>query len=284
MQQVCGQYVRVGFDLSGSAPVRVALRSRSLGATRTDFYGEWPLRIRSIKPQFFRDSKILQLSPLSRLLFVGLWCCADREGRMEFDPKELRIEVLPDETQEATDACFVQLESQGMIVVYSVNNRKYLAIPNFLKHQTPYHKEQPSTCPEPDRVMTLTSQGHDRSVICHLSSVLGAVLTTSSNPPPEDLDPLSRVKPAKRNGYDPELLKFFEAFYADYPRHEGKQAALKAFVRLKPDIALLRSIVEDVGRRIEIGAWLPRDPERCKFIPLPATYLNGRRWEDGTIS
>lgn len=107
--------------------------------------------------------------------------------------------------------------------------------------------------------------------------------TTSSNSPPANLDTLAvpaRVKPAKRNGHDPEIVRFFDAFYADYPRHQGKQAALKAFAKLKPDRDVLRAINRDIHAKIERGDWLPEDPERSRFIPLPATYLNGRRWED----
>lgn len=105
--------------------------------------------------------------------------------------------------------------------------------------------------------------------------------TTSSNPPSEELDAHSRVKPAKRNGYDPELVRLFDLFYSDYPRHEGKQAALKAFIKLAPDQVVLLAIADDMDARVNDGRWLPDDQERCKFIPLPASYLNGRRWEDG---
>ena len=39
-------------------------------------------RIRTIKPEFFTSDDICALSPLARLLYVGLWCEADREGRL----------------------------------------------------------------------------------------------------------------------------------------------------------------------------------------------------------
>lgn len=238
------------------------------------------MRIRSIKPQFFRDSKILDLPPLGRLLFIGLWCCADRDGRMVFDPRELRREVLPDESQETVNGLFAVLESSKLTVRYEVEGKQYLAIPNFLKHQTPYHKEQASECPGLDQGMTLTSSGHNRS---GAGAGAGALEVLSSNSPAANVDtPVApaRVKRTKTNGHDPELVRYFDAFYADYPRHQGKQAAFKAFIKLKPDRDVLRVISRDIHAKIEAGDWDPGDSERVRFIPLPATYLNGRRWED----
>jgi len=38
------------------------------------------MRIRSIKPEFWKSETVAALSPLARLLFIGLWNYADREG------------------------------------------------------------------------------------------------------------------------------------------------------------------------------------------------------------
>jgi len=105
-----------------------------------------------------------------------------------------------------------------------------------------------------------------------------------SNPPQTaDVDAPRRAAPRKRNGADPATLEHFAAFWDDYPRREAKQAALKAFTKVNPDIPTLHAIGEDIEARIEAGTWQPDDPERLKFIPLPASYLNGRRWEDGSV-
>ncbi|MDD4774812.1 MAG: hypothetical protein PHZ09_14620 [Eubacteriales bacterium] len=69
----------------------------------------------------------------------------------------------------------------------------------------------------------------------------------------------------------------FNAFWAAYPRRQAKQDALKAFTKLKPDNDLLTVIIDAVKRQTDTEDW-QRDGGR--FIPLPASYLNGRRWED----
>ena len=44
-------------------------------------------RIRTIKPEFFTSDDICALSPRARLLYIGLWCEADREGRLVWAPR-----------------------------------------------------------------------------------------------------------------------------------------------------------------------------------------------------
>ena len=69
----------------------------------------------------------------------------------------------------------------------------------------------------------------------------------------------------------------FAEFYAVYPRHEKRPAAEKSWKRQNLD-AVVGSIITDVQARLaEGGPW--RGTEK-RFIPLPATYLNDRRWED----
>lgn len=69
----------------------------------------------------------------------------------------------------------------------------------------------------------------------------------------------------------------FGDFWKVYPRKEAKAPAEKAWRRLKAD-QLADQVVADVEARMgNGGTW--KDLEK-RFIPLPATYLNARRWED----
>ncbi len=53
------------------------------------------MRIRTIKPEFFKSEEIADLPPLERLLFIGLWCAADANGVLENRPRRIKAEVLP---------------------------------------------------------------------------------------------------------------------------------------------------------------------------------------------
>jgi hypothetical protein len=74
---------------------------------------------------------------------------------------------------------------------------------------------------------------------------------------------------------DAATLAAFDRFYQAYPRHVAKQGALKSWLKLNPSAELIPVIMAAVERY----AAEVRDTEP-KFIPHPATWLNGRRWED----
>ena len=50
-------------------------------------------RARNIKPSFFMNENLAECDPLARILFVGLWTLADRDGRLEDRPKPLRVQA-----------------------------------------------------------------------------------------------------------------------------------------------------------------------------------------------
>jgi hypothetical protein len=51
-------------------------------------------RIRSIKPEFWRDEKIATLeNKLAGYFFIGLWNVADDEGKFQFSPKSLSLQM-----------------------------------------------------------------------------------------------------------------------------------------------------------------------------------------------
>jgi hypothetical protein len=72
-----------------------------------------------------------------------------------------------------------------------------------------------------------------------------------------------------------ELL--FDEFWNLYPRKENKQQAKKAWMKLKPDQALFDLMANALEYRRHTKEWLA---DGGRYIPHPATWLNGRRWED----
>jgi len=118
------------------------------------------LRSRNIKPGFFKNEALWDLPPLTRILFSGLWCLADREGRLEDRPKRIKVEVLPADDYDA-DAGLQALHGCGLIERYEADGVHYIQILKFLKHQTPHVKEAPSTIPAPCKNQTGIVQAHD---------------------------------------------------------------------------------------------------------------------------
>lgn len=125
-------------------------------------------RIRTIKPEFFLDEQIAErLNPVERLLWIGLWCLADSEGRLEDRPKFIKSQVFPYESVNV-DAALQKLHQHGYVVRYEIG-KKYLQIKNFLKYQRPYHKEPKSEIPLP--VIAASTSGHDRKESAGLLSM-----------------------------------------------------------------------------------------------------------------
>jgi hypothetical protein len=106
-------------------------------------------RSRNIKPGFFTNEVLGEMSPLARILFAGMWCHADREGRLEDRMKRLKPQVLPydDCDIEALAQC---LHDAGLVYRYVVDGKGYIQVIEFKKHQNPHVKEQASTIPAPD--------------------------------------------------------------------------------------------------------------------------------------
>ena len=105
-------------------------------------------RSRNIKPGFFTNDLLGELEPTARLLFAGLWCHADREGRLLDRPKKIKAEILPYDGCDC-DKLLSKLEKSGFIIRYSVDSSQYIQCVNFDKHQNPHVKEQASTIPAP---------------------------------------------------------------------------------------------------------------------------------------
>jgi hypothetical protein len=76
-----------------------------------------------IKPNFFLNEDLAQCPPLARLLFAGLWCHADCDGRLEDRPRRIKVLVLLYDDCNP-DALLHELHDRGFIVRYEVGGRK----------------------------------------------------------------------------------------------------------------------------------------------------------------
>lgn len=105
-------------------------------------------RIRMIKPEFFDDPDIAALSSFARLLFIGLWLQADREGRLAYDPRRIKARLFPYDDV-SVDALNQEIINAGFMHIYTVKGKSFLQIRSFVKHQRPHPKEPQSVIPPP---------------------------------------------------------------------------------------------------------------------------------------
>ncbi len=69
----------------------------------------------------------------------------------------------------------------------------------------------------------------------------------------------------------------FERFWKAYPKKKAKDKAEAWFKRKKPTIELVDIMIEAINKFKKTEDWKKEDG---KYIPYPATWLNGGRWKD----
>lgn len=111
-------------------------------------------RIRSIKPEFFKHYDLYSVEkacnlPL-RLAYAGLWTCADKEGRFQWKPPQLKLDVLPYDDVDFEEILNI-LWKNAWIIKYDFEDKFYGYIPTFKEHQRISGKEAQteSKLPEP---------------------------------------------------------------------------------------------------------------------------------------
>lgn len=94
---------------------------------------------------------------------------------------------------------------------------------------------------------------------------------------PAPVDPKSKrnIKPAT------DLLDGFDQFYRLYPRRQKRPSAESAWKKLKPDAALREIVLAALAAHRLRPDWIK---DGGQYIPLPATWLNGRCWEDELLA
>ena len=69
----------------------------------------------------------------------------------------------------------------------------------------------------------------------------------------------------------------FDRFWKLYPRKVNKQAARRAWDRLKPNLLLCSQMSLALKAQMRSEQWTR---EGGRYIPYPSSWINGRRWED----
>lgn len=155
-------------------------------------------RTRQIKPGFFKNEKLAELDPVCRLIFIGLWGLADREGRLEYRPKRIKAEVLPydDLTCTVLASYLHQLSTAEVLDLYGYENKlDFIQITNFTKHQHCHKDEQPSKLPTVEQVMQCTERApylhRTCTALARPNTLLPSTLLPSTLLPNTDVPDLS---------------------------------------------------------------------------------------------
>ncbi len=212
-------------------------------------------RIRYLKPEFFSDEDLCALPFQTRLTFAGLWCYADKSGRLEDRPKFLKAMIFPYDNVDIEKQLHSLTSPKRFINRYESEGRKLIEIVNWEKHQRPHHTEKESSFPPYNPLM---EKGMEK----------GMGMEKQLNPSTELRNGEITVK-TPLNGN-------FESFWSAYPKKIGKKDALKSWEKSK-DKPPIESILKAIEKQKESEQW---KREGGQFIPNPATWINQGRWMD----
>ena len=231
-------------------------------------------RARNIKPALFKNEILGVADPMLTLLFEGLWLLADRAGRLEDRPLRIKGELFPYREGLDMESLLGWLAENGFIVRYQVDGKRYIEIDNFVKHQNPHRNEPESEIPSASNGCTTSDFG--RSASEEIGSAPADSLSLDSLIP-DSLIPDPLQEPCAPSAHAPAADDLFAKFWKLYPRKQDKAKALKAFAKLKVTDDLFNLIAKGLAAQAASHDWLK---DGGKFVPMPTTWLNGKRWED----
>lgn len=258
------------------------------------------MRIRTIKPEFWRSYDIKGLPMSLRLLFVGLWSYVDDNGVGLDDYLQITADLFALEDDPVAAREFVRdglarLSRGSLIVRYKIDGKDFIYIPTWDEHQKIDHPSRARYQRPPTDIDHATSQnGEEPDHVARVSRDSRETLApgtgeqgnrgtgekntcarpasaTAHDPPAE----LSLIEPPSSDTVVPIHRKAdetFTRFWAAYPRKKSKQKARTAF-----DKATRSTNPETIITAAGLLAASHPDP---KYTPYPATWLNGGCWED----
>jgi len=89
-------------------------------------------KIRGVKPDLWTDEDFVELSPLARLLWLGMWNYACDNGHLADKSKQIKMRVLPTDDVNCAEL-LREIAAQGLIE----RADGWITIPNLTRHQKP---------------------------------------------------------------------------------------------------------------------------------------------------
>jgi len=213
-------------------------------------------RIRTIKPEFWQDEKLLPLTDTTRLVFLGLISLADDCGRLVYNPKLIEALLFdpdgPDRSRDVREA-LANLSRIGRIVIGKAQSgQRVLQIVHWDKHQKVDKPNRAAALPEIVEPLEDTSI---RESVANDSRMIREAFANDSRPIPttndqrpttDDQVAAGRKRPAPQ-----------EKAYPHFGQ-ETRARCLAAFRRLG---------AFEPGRVIKAVAPFFRAPDDPEFVP-----------------
>lgn len=236
------------------------------------------MRIRSIKPEFWRSPDVAELSIEDRLLWIGLWSYVDDNGvgkdRAPVIAADLfAFDLATDapETLARVSRGLQNLSEGGRITRYTIDGEHWLCVNNWSRHQR-IDKPNKARYPSP-----ASANAEIRESVAEPSRDLRETPAPGTeeqgNRGTEEQSLLVIPDgPTERDS----MSKKFDDWWGHWPKKVRKKQARDAFpdaVKTLP----LPALIEATDKWV--AAFNATGNDR-KFIPDPDRWLKHQRWED----
>ncbi len=242
------------------------------------------MRSRNVNAGIFKNETLADYSDPGFIfkLFVGLWCLADRNGRLEFRLRRIKAELFgfePDLKDERLETAISYLKSNNFLEVYEVEDRQYLEVINFKKYQRPHPRES-IVCPakglakvRPAVPKVLQEVWDLGSGILDLGSTKATSQTLGSAEPEKGsalsdpaMDEFERVDKVSTEFYG-KLLKKLNKEYFGWKKGETEQGTRRAVV----------DMIDAYGETLTLDAmafaYQPGDVTIAQLVPRASKWL-----------
>ena len=246
------------------------------------------MRIRSIKPEFWRSDDIDALAIPDRLLFIGLWSYVDDNGVGLFSVKDIVGDLFAGDMLRDSNETLIRVKEglkalfeRGLIEIYSQDENTYLAITNWGKHQRVPNPNKPRY-PRPSADSETPLYLFNESLIRPNESLRTGTGEQGNRGTEEQIPPIAPQggrSESEHETHEPtsEPTRSFEQFWSLYPNHDYPDAAVREFKRV-----LRRTGTERVTLVALLqGAQMLRDEHRDpKYIPTASKWLHDGGWKN----
>jgi hypothetical protein len=264
-------------------------------------------RYRKIDPRIWNDTKFCALSPDGKLVFLFLLTHVQLTaiGAMRGTIPGLAAELdFPERRFRAAIEPAIQA---GMVEVNE--GAHYIGLPKFLKYNEP---EGPNSvkkawaaalelipeCPERVALIrrcrnyldTCTQEfkkaladdiwkafAIPSDMASEMASRMPSGMATRIQEQEQELELEQELEKEQKEPPHIPLAGGFDRFWNSYPRKTAKAAAEKAWRKIEADESLLQTIISAIEQQRKSHEWTK---DNGQYVPHPATWLNGRRWED----
>lgn len=208
---------------------------------------------RYLRPGICDSDAIDSLSPLAEVFFYRLLVNVDDFGRLDARLPILKARCFPIKDSidpKKIDSLLRELHEKSLLIAYFKEGKPFLQLKKWDNKPRADASKFPEFSDECIQMYTDVNMEHTNLPLT--VTVTGTVYASSED-----------------DGFD--------SFWSIYPRKEGKQKAIQAWRKLKPDFPLREKIAESVKRQSRTEQWLKG------IIPHASTYLNGGRWDDEPV-